>query len=95
MISGILKSIEQAKNPIIMVDGGAGKFDWVPYNDQLIDALQVPFFVTTLGKGGVTEDRPLYGGSYAGLGSFPQVAKAVESADCILWLGNIPSDFNT
>ncbi len=60
-----------------------------------VAALKVPFFVTTLGKGAVTEDNPLYGGAYAGMGSYPEVAKAVESTDCVLWLGNIPSDFNT
>ncbi len=95
VVSEIIKKLEEAKNPAIIFDGGAGRFDWTPRSDELVDALKVPFFVTTIGKGGVTEDNPLYGGAYAGLGSFPSVITAVESADCILWLGNIPSDFNT
>lgn len=95
MISEILNKIERAKKPVVIFDGGAGRLDWAGYNDELVDALQVPFYVTTLGKGGVTEDHPLYGGCYAGLGSVTEVHKAIEAADCVLWLGNLPSDFNT
>lgn len=95
VISEIIKKLESSRNPIVMIDGGAGRYSWEAYTDELVKALQAPYFVTTIGKGAVTEDSPLYGGFYAGLASWPKVNKVVESADCILWLGNLPSDFNT
>jgi pyruvate decarboxylase len=43
-----------------------------------------------MGKGSVPEDLPTYGGVYGGLASFEDTKKAVESSDCVLWLGNYP-----
>ncbi|CAK7210622.1 Pyruvate decarboxylase 1 [Sporothrix bragantina] len=91
----ILAKLEAAFSPIIVVDGGAGRRDWASFADKLVAAAQVPFYVTTLGKGAVNETSPLFGGAYCGAGSPVSVIQAVEAADCILWLGNLPSDFNT
>ncbi|CAK7231473.1 Pyruvate decarboxylase 1 [Sporothrix curviconia] len=95
VVKEILAKIEAASSPIIVVDGGAGRRDWVPFVDKLIAAAQVPFYVTTLGKGAVNETSSLFGGAYCGAGSPASVIQAVEAADCVLWLGNLPSDFNT
>jgi hypothetical protein len=43
-----------------------------------------------MGKGSVPENLPTFGGIYAGMASFPETKKAVESSDCVLWLGNYP-----
>ncbi|KAK1564169.1 thiamine diphosphate-binding protein [Colletotrichum navitas] len=43
----------------------------------------------------IDETNPLYYGQYAGIGSALNTIQLVESADCVLWLGNLPSDFNT
>lgn len=40
-----------------------------------------------MGKGGIDEDIPSFGGFYAGAGSHPEVKNAVEGSDLILWLG--------
>jgi len=95
VVKEIVRNLESAKSPIIMVDGGAARGSWEKFVGSLVDALKVPFFTTVLGKGTVDEQIPLYGGSYGGAGSLPSVIKAVEDSDCILWLGNLPSDFNT
>lgn len=95
VVTEILAKVEAAQNPIIIFDGGAGRRDWADFADRLVEAVGLPFFVTTLGKGVVTEASPLYGGAYCGIGSPASVIEAVEAADCILWLGNLPSDFNT
>jgi pyruvate decarboxylase len=87
--------LEAAKSPAIIADGGAARGDWAPHVGDLIAALEAPYFTTILGKGIVDETSQLYGGCYAGKGSIPQTAAAVEAADCLLWLGNLPSDFNT
>lgn len=95
VVADIVAKVEAARNPIIIFDGGAGRHDWFHFADPLAAAAQLPFYVTTLGKGVVTETTPLYGGAYCGVGSPASVIRAVETADCILWLGNLPSDFNT
>ena len=40
-----------------------------------------------MGKGATDETLPTFGGVYAGIGSDPNVKKAVESADILLWIG--------
>lgn len=94
-VADIVAKVEAAKRPIIVFDGGAGRRDWADIADPFVEAARLPFYVTTLGKGVVTETSPLYGGAYCGAGSPASVIEAVEAADCILWLGNLPSDFNT
>ncbi|KAK5659251.1 hypothetical protein OQA88_1343 [Cercophora sp. LCS_1] len=95
-VAEIIKTLESAKAPILMVDGGAARGDWAPHVNSLIEALKIPFFQTMIGKGIANEESPYYHGSYGGAGSWPpNVQSTVESADCILWLGDYPSDFNT
>lgn len=94
-VKAITEKLEAANSPIIIVDGGAARGSWDKYVAGLIDALRVPFFTTVIGKGIVNEHHPLYGGSYAGAGSLPEANKVVEGSDCVIWLGNLPSDFNT
>lgn len=48
-----------------------------------------------MGKGGVDETLPTYGGVYAGTGSNPGVQGIVEWSDLILYIGSLKSDFNT
>ena len=95
VIADIVSKLESAKKPIIVVDGGGARGSWAGPVQPLITALKVPFFTTILGKGIVDENDPLYGGVYGGIGSLPEVIKLVEASDCILRLGNLPSDFNT
>lgn len=94
-LAAIVAALEASKNPIVIVDGGAGRGSWAPHANDLIKALRALHFNTIMGKGVVDEDEPLFAGCYAGVGSLPQTSKAVEDSDCILWLGHMPSDFNT
>ena len=94
-LGDIIKTLESAKAPIIVVDGGAARHQWTEFVDDFIEALKIPFFVTVLGKGVANEKSPYYSGPYAGVGSLPNAIKAVSESDMILWLGNYPSDFNT
>ncbi|KAK3346090.1 thiamine diphosphate-binding protein [Lasiosphaeria hispida] len=95
-VAEIITALESAKSPILMIDGGAAPGNWAQHVDPLIEALKIPFFVTTMGKGIANEGSPYFKGGWSGAGSWPQsVIPGVENADCILWLGNYPSDFNT
>lgn len=51
--------------------------------------------MTPLGKGSIDEQHPRYGGVYVGTLSKQDVKQAVESADLILSVGALLSDFNT
>lgn len=94
-LAAIMTALEASKNPIVVVDGGAGRHSWAPHANDLIKALRSLHFNTIMGKGAVGEDESLFAGCYAGVGSLPLTSKSVENADCILWLGQMPSDFNT
>lgn len=48
-----------------------------------------------MGKGGLNEEVPQYGGIHQGAGTHPGVAEALRRADFVLWIGNYPPDFNT
>ena len=61
----------------------------------MIDITQFPAFVTPLGKGSIDEQHPRFGGVYVGTLSNDDVKEAVESADLILSVGALLSDFNT
>ena len=62
---------------------------------QLVVKSKLPTFVAPMGKGAVDESLPNYGGVYAGDGSNRGVRERVQSADLVLSIGAIKSDFNT
>lgn len=62
---------------------------------ELQSLIHIPTFVTSMGKGSANEELSNYGGVYGGAGTHPEVKKAVESTDCVLWIGRYGSDFNT
>ncbi|CCD24641.1 alpha-keto acid decarboxylase family protein NDAI_0D03270 [Naumovozyma dairenensis CBS 421] len=91
----ILELIKDSKNPAILVDACASRHDVKAETNKLIELTQFPHFVTPMGKGAINEQHPRYGGVYVGTLSKPEVKKAVESADLILSVGALLSDFNT
>ncbi|KZL80961.1 pyruvate decarboxylase [Colletotrichum incanum] len=95
LIAKISEKLSGAESPIVVIDGGAARGSWEKEVPGFIEALKLPCFNTILGKGIIDESSPLYAGQYAGVGSLPNAISLVESADCVLWLGNLPSDFNT
>lgn len=95
LIHTILSHLSTAKQPILLVDGGAARSSWERYVPGLMDALKLPTFTTLLGKGAVDESSQYHVGSYVGIASQPEVTKVVEDADLVVVLGNLPSDFNT
>ncbi|KAL5121107.1 hypothetical protein ACEQ8H_000958 [Pleosporales sp. CAS-2024a] len=95
VVDVVLKYLGAAKNPAIVVDGGAIRHRALDEVHQLVAKSGIPTFVAPLGKGAVDETLPNYGGVYAGDGSNPGVKERVESADLVLSIGSIQSDFNT
>nr|AAF78895.1 putative pyruvate decarboxylase [Lachancea kluyveri] len=95
VVNSVLELIKEAKNPIILADACASRHDVKPETKQLIDITQFPAFVTPLGKGSIDEQHPRFGGVYVGTFANDDVKEAVESADLILSVGALLSDFNT
>ena len=95
VIETILDMVKAAKNPVILSDACAARHDVRAEANKLIDITQFPAFVTPMGKGTINESHPRFGGVYVGTLSSPAVKEAVESADLILSVGALLSDFNT
>lgn len=95
VVDVILKYLHAAKNPIILVDACASRHHVIDEVHDLIEKSGLPTFVAPMGKGSVNEALPNYGGVYAGNGSNVGVAERVESADLVLSIGSVKSDFNT
>ncbi|SCU79342.1 LAMI_0A08394g1_1 [Lachancea mirantina] len=95
VVDTVLELIKDAKNPVILADACASRHNVKAETKKLIDLTQFPSFVTPMGKGGIDEKHPRFGGVYVGTLSSPEVKEAVESADLILSVGALLSDFNT
>lgn len=95
VISTILDLVYKAKNPIILADACSIRHRVVEETHELLHKLQIPGFVTPMGKGAIDETDPHYCGVYIGQVSLPDVKKAVENSDCIFSIGALLSDFNT
>lgn len=95
VIETVLAMLEKATNPVILVDACASRHDCKSEVAQLIKATNFPAYVTPMGKSAVNESNPRFGGVYVGSLSESEVKEAVESADLILSVGALLSDFNT
>lgn len=95
VVDVVLKLLHAAKNPVILVDACAIRHRVLDEVHELIEKSGLPTFVAPMGKGAVDETLSTYGGVYAGDGSNRGVRERVESADLVLSIGAIKSDFNT
>ncbi|KAH4169209.1 pyruvate decarboxylase [Parastagonospora nodorum] len=95
VISQIRSGLENAKNPILILDGGAVRHGVLPEVHELIMQANIPAFTTAMGKGGLDEAIPQFAGVHQGAGTHSGVKEELEQADYVLWVGNYPSDFNT
>ncbi|KAF2177844.1 DHS-like NAD/FAD-binding domain-containing protein [Zopfia rhizophila CBS 207.26] len=95
VVEVVLKYLHAARNPVILVDACAIRHRALEETHALIEKSGIPTFVTPMGKGAVNETLSNYGGVYAGDGSNAGVRERVESADLVLSIGAIKSDFNT
>ncbi|KAJ4300747.1 hypothetical protein N0V90_002835 [Kalmusia sp. IMI 367209] len=95
VVDVVLKYLHAARNPVILVDACAIRHRALEETHEFVEKSGIPVFVTPMGKGAVNETLPNYGGVYAGDGSNKGVRERVESADLVLSIGAIKSDFNT
>ncbi|GFZ47749.1 pyruvate decarboxylase [Saitozyma sp. JCM 24511] len=93
VVEEITGRFAKAKKPIIIVDACAGRFGMAGEVRMLVEKCQIRFF--EMGKSMLDEHHPLYGGCYAGANSLQPVREEVESADFVLFVGALKSDFNS
>ncbi|KAK9319254.1 thiamine diphosphate-binding protein [Lipomyces orientalis] len=95
VVDKITDLLSSRQNPIMLVDGGAVRNGVIPECSELIKLLQIPYFVTPMSKGGISEALERFGGVYAGGASIDDVRYNVEKSDLVLFIGSYKSDFNT
>lgn len=83
----VYQRLKQAQSPLIMIGAGANRKPICKSLPAFIDALQVPFFTSQMGKGVVDERHPLCLGT-AALSSEEIAHEALAHADLILNIGH-------
>lgn len=97
VLDDIIRLIESAKDPVIIIDACCGRHNATPEAQKLIELTKFKFAVTPMAKGSkdIDESDPKFIGCYVGDLSYPRVKELVESSDLVLSLGAVLSDFNT
>ncbi|UZJ56763.1 hypothetical protein CBS101457_006083 [Exobasidium rhododendri] len=91
----VLARINAAKDPVIIVDACAIRHDVLQETDDLINSSGFAVYTTPMGKGAVDEEHAQFGGVYVGSNTSPAIKERVESADLLIQVGSLLSDFNT
>ncbi|ORX33900.1 Thiamin diphosphate-binding protein [Kockovaella imperatae] len=95
VVQEITARFVKAERPVVLVDACAGRFGMAGEVRKLVESCGIRFFETPMGKSLLDEHHPLFGGCYAGANSLEAVRKEVESADFVLYVGALKSDFNS
>jgi len=95
LVEKIAEMFQTAEKPVIMVDACSLRFHVVEKVIKLIEKTGVTFFTSPMGKAAINEHHPNFGGVYVGSISLPPIKEAFESADFILTIGTMKSDFNS
>ena len=94
-ITAIQEAIAEAKNPAVFVDTLVYRHNAVSQVKALIEKLGFPVYSSTMAKGTIDEDHPLYVGVYNGAVSGPGIKEAFEASDLLLVFGRLAADTNS
>ncbi len=87
--------INAAKKPVLLPGYLLQRLKLTKIVNELVDYTQIPFSTMFMDKSTLNEQSPLYLGMYDGKILTGPCRDYVESADCIINLGAVMSDFNT
>jgi TPP-dependent 2-oxoacid decarboxylase len=90
-----LGMLATAQKPVVIGDVELLRFKLHNEFAGLLNKTGFPFFTMMLGKAVLSEHHPQFVGLFEGDRSRDSVRQLVESADCILQLGALMTDFNT
>eukprot|EP01097_Dermamoeba_algensis_P000202 TRINITY_DN1073_c0_g1_i3.p1 TRINITY_DN1073_c0_g1~~TRINITY_DN1073_c0_g1_i3.p1 ORF type:complete len:562 (-),score=124.54 TRINITY_DN1073_c0_g1_i3:119-1804(-) len=91
----VVSMINEAEYPIFIADVGLKRAGQQKEFTKLLENSGLPFAVMMMGKTVIDEDHPQFIGLYMGASSREYVKERVESADCVVFLGLVTTDFNT
>ena len=94
-IKETLGMLEKAQKPVVIGDVELIRFKLQKDFAGFLDKTGFPYVTMMLGKTLLSEHHPQFIGLFEGDRSREYVRNRVESADCILQLGGLMSDFNT
>ncbi len=86
-LDGAIQMIHESKMPLILIGAGANRTRIGTAMQDFIDKLEIPFFMTQMGKGVVDEFHPLCLGT-ASLSDNDYLHCAIERADLIINVGH-------
>ena len=89
------KMLKKARKPIVIGDVELIRFKLQKEFAGFLDKTNFPYVTMMLGKTVLSEHHPQFIGLFEGDRSRDYVRNRVESADCILKLGALMTDFNT
>jgi indolepyruvate decarboxylase len=87
--------LEPASRPVVIGDVELIRFRLQAEFAHLLKRTGLPYATMALGKTLLDENHPQFIGLYQGDRSRPYVRRRVETADCVLTLGALMTDFNT
>jgi indolepyruvate decarboxylase len=94
-IKEALGMLNKAQKPVVIGDVELIRFKLQSEFLNLIDKTGFPYVTMMLGKAVLSEHHPQFLGLFQGDRSRNYIRARVESADCILQLGALLTDFNT
>lgn len=94
VVSTITGKLSNAKQACIMPGFLVDRFDLKDLTMAVINASGLPYVTMALDKSVLDETNPSYLGLYMGQLINPEIREFVESCDCILAIGTIPSDIS-
>lgn len=93
-LDDILELLGHASHPVAFMGMQVARFGLLAPALGIIERASLPTAVMPLDKSAISEQHPCFAGVYAGGMSRPEVLDFVERADCLLFLGTLPTDVN-
>jgi TPP-dependent 2-oxoacid decarboxylase len=90
-----VRMLDKSQKPVVIGDVELIRFKLQTDFSRFLDKTCFPYVTMMLGKALLSEHHPQFIGLYEGDRSRDYVRNRVESADCILKLGALMTDFNT
>ncbi|MDK8666751.1 thiamine pyrophosphate-binding protein [Corynebacterium propinquum] len=84
VLERLVQEFVAAENPVLLVDQDAQRHGFLDLFAQLVDKIQLPYAQMASGKALLSEQHPLFLGTYNGKASWPGVRERVEGSDFLL-----------
>lgn len=94
-VSAIIEKVSRAKATCILPGIFVRRYGFQELTTAVVNASGLPYVTMAMDKSVLDETNPSYLGLYNGKLMYPDIAEFVETCECILAIGTIPSDFNT